>query len=167
MPLNTPDIKELQAIVDWVNLTEDVREISIKLDGVELFISRDRQQAGGQSPAAHVPAPFPLSMSSTPAATAPAVAADEPVRADALAPDEVLIKAPMVGTYYASPKPGAPHFAAIGDAVSADTVLCIVEVMKLMNNIEAQVEGTVTRILAADNQAVEYGQPLFVIKRAA
>jgi acetyl-CoA carboxylase biotin carboxyl carrier protein len=86
---------------------------------------------------------------------------------DVLAFDEVLIKAPMVGTYYASPRPGADAFVAVGDTVSADTVLCIVEVMKLMNNIEAQIDGTVTSILAEDNQAVEYGQPLFVIKRTA
>ena len=73
----------------------------------------------------------------------------------------------MVGTYYASPKPGSPAFVAVGDTVSTETVLCIVEVMKLMNNIEAQVDGTVTKILVLDNQAVEYGQPLMVIKRAA
>jgi acetyl-CoA carboxylase biotin carboxyl carrier protein len=79
----------------------------------------------------------------------------------------VLIKAPMVGMYYASPKPGAAAFVAVGETVRAETVLCIVEVMKLMNNIEAQVEGTVTKILVQDNQAVEYGQPLMVIKRTA
>jgi acetyl-CoA carboxylase biotin carboxyl carrier protein len=174
MPLNPPDTKELQAIVDWVNLTEDVRELSIKFGDVELYISRDRKPAGGQPLAAQasapaavtlptpLPAPEPARVAAVPASTA-----IEPSSSDALAPDEVLIKAPMVGMYYASPKPGAPAFVTVGETVSTDTVLCIVEVMKLMNNIEAQVEGTITKILVQDNQAVEYGQPLMVIKRTA
>jgi acetyl-CoA carboxylase biotin carboxyl carrier protein len=103
----------------------------------------------------------------TPAAptpVTPSVAGNLPA---AVAEDEVVVKAPMVGTFYASPKPGAPAFVSVGDKVTADTVLCIVEVMKLMNNVEAQVEGTVTQILVSDNQAVEFGQPLMVIKRSA
>ncbi len=71
----------------------------------------------------------------------------------------------MVGTYYSSPKPGAPSFVSVGDTVTKGTVLAIVEVMKLMNNIEAEVDGTVTQILVENEQAVEYGQPLLVIKR--
>ncbi|MBT2539016.1 acetyl-CoA carboxylase biotin carboxyl carrier protein [Arthrobacter sp. ISL-69] len=173
MPLNPPDIKELQAIVDWVNLAEDVREVSLKFGDMELFISRDRQQPAAVltpapvTPAAAAPAPAPAVAAPAPApAVAPPVpSASEPSSADALAPDEVLIKAPMVGTFYASPKPGAPNFVSVGDNVAADSVLCIVEVMKLMSNIEAQVEGTVTRILVENEQAVEYGQPLMVIKR--
>jgi len=172
MPLNTPDIKELRAIVDWANLTPDMRELSIKFGDVELFISRDRQSSGGPAAAAQAPAPAPVAAPaapgpapvSAPAAQAPAAA--EPAQAPAeLAADEVMIKAPMVGTFYASPKPGAPAFVAVGDTVDPDTVLGIVEVMKLMNNIEAQVEGTVARILVDNEQAVEFGQPLVVIKR--
>ena len=175
MPLNPPDAKELRALVDWVNLTADVRELSIKFGDVELFISRDRQRNATPTVAASapeavaapaaVPLPAPAAPVQAAAPTAPSSAA--PASPDALGPDEVLIKAPMVGTYYASPKPGSPAFVAVGDTVSTETVLCIVEVMKLMNNIEAQVDGTVTKILVLDNQAVEYGQPLMVIKRAA
>ena len=72
----------------------------------------------------------------------------------------------MVGTFYASSQPGAPAFVQVGDTVEADTVLCIVEVMKLMNNVEARVSGTVVRVLVENEAAVEYGQPLFVIKQA-
>jgi acetyl-CoA carboxylase biotin carboxyl carrier protein len=177
MPLNSPDIKELQAIVDWVNLTDDVRELSIKFGDVELFISRDRQSSGGHAGSAPAPvaappaAPAPVAAPAAPAAATPAPAAaptaPAPAAPDALAADEVVIKSPMVGTYYASPKPGDPTFVSIGDTVIAETVLCIVEVMKLMNSIEAQIAGTVTKILVEDNQAVEYGQPLMVVKRAA
>jgi acetyl-CoA carboxylase biotin carboxyl carrier protein len=174
MSLNPPDTKEIRAIVDWMNLTEDVRELSIKYGDVELYISRDRKPAAGHpitaqasAPAAVTP-PTPLpAPEPAPGAAVPAAAPIEPSSANALAPDEVLIKAPMVGMYYASPRPGAPAFVAVGETVRADTVLCIVEVMKLMNNIEAQVEGTITQILVQDNQAVEYGQPLMVIKRTA
>jgi acetyl-CoA carboxylase biotin carboxyl carrier protein len=139
---------------------------------VELFISRDQQPSG--SPSAPAPAPAPAAQASPPAPAAPAVAV--PVAAapapgapssgtSELAADEVLIKAPMVGIFYASPKPGAPNFVSVGDSVTAESVLCIVEVMKLMSNIEAQVEGTVARILVENEQAVEYGQPMMVIKR--
>ena len=71
----------------------------------------------------------------------------------------------MVGTYYSSPKPGAPAFVSVGDTVTKGSVLAIVEVMKLMSNIEAEFDGTVTQILIENEQAVEYGQPLLVIKR--
>lgn len=170
MPLNQPDMKELRAIVDWVNLTDDVREISIKIGDVELFISRDRQSARGQSVAATASAPDVVTSSPASPALAPASAAlipsaTVPWSVDALASDEVLIKAPMVGAFYGSPKPGAPAFVAVGDSVSADTVLCIMEVMKLMSNIEAHVAGIVTQILVENEQVVEYGQPLMVIKR--
>lgn len=80
------------------------------------------------------------------------------------AADEVIIKAPMVGTFYAAPKPGAPTFVKEGDVVAPQTVLCIVEVMKLMNNLEAGVHGTVEKIFVQNEQAVEYGQPLMLIK---
>ncbi|MFB2599625.1 acetyl-CoA carboxylase biotin carboxyl carrier protein subunit [Herbiconiux sp. P17] len=183
MPLNPPDIKELRALVDWVNLTDDVRELSITFGDVELFISRDRRSAAGgstpasaataapaPSPVASVPAPTPVAAVPAPAPVAPTPApAPAPARdgfsADALAADEVLITAPMVGVFYASPKPGDPAFVTIGEAVAAETVLCIVEVMKLMSNIEAGVDGTVTQILVENEQAVEYGQPLMVITR--
>lgn len=175
MSLNPPDIAELKAIVDWANLTENVRELSLKFGDVELFISRDQQQSGTE-PAHATPTPAPAA-APAPAPAAPIAAAVAPGPAAieqapsaskpsaALASDEVLIKAPMVGIFYASPKPGAPNFVSVGDSVVADSVLCIVEVMKLMSNIEAQVEGTVVRILVENEQAVEFGQPLMVIKR--
>lgn len=173
MSLNPPDIAELKAIVDWANLTPDVRELSLKFGDVELFISRDQQASAAPTPAPAAPAPAapasaapaPAVVAVAPAAPAQGASAGEPSSAVALAADEVLIKAPMVGIFYASPKPGAPNFVSVGDSVVADSVLCIVEVMKLMSNIEAQVEGTVVRILVENEQAVEFGQPLMVIQR--
>lgn len=180
MALNPPDIKELKAIVDWVNLHEDVRELSLKFGDVELFISRDGHRAAAQlatpatapsnghaAPAA-TPVPAPAATAAPAAASAPAAPAPTaaaPGAGDTLAEGEAYITAPMVGTFYAAPKPGDPPFVNVGDAVSASTVVGIVEVMKLMNNLEAKIEGTVARILVENEQAVEYGQPLMVIQR--
>jgi acetyl-CoA carboxylase biotin carboxyl carrier protein len=179
MPLNQPDINELKAIVDWVNLNDDVRELSLKFGDVELFISRDRQSGSAPAPvaaAAHaqtvvpsLPAAAPTAAAAPSAAIPPAAPApaSAPAGQAALADDEVLITAPMVGTFYGSPKPGDPPFVVVGDLVTPSSVLGIVEVMKLMNNLEAKVDGTVARILVQNEQAVEYGQPLMVIKRDA
>lgn len=174
MSLNPPDIAELKAIVDWANLTQDVRELSLKFGDVELFISRDQQQPASApapapvsavAPVVATPAPAPVAVPAPAETAPPANSGTVPFSADALASDEVLIKAPMVGIFYAGPKPGAPNFVSVGDSVTPESVLCIVEVMKLMSNIEAQVEGTVMRILVENEQAVEFGQPLMVIKR--
>lgn len=174
------ELRELKAIIDWVHVHDDVRELSLKVSEVELFISRNTQ-GSAPTPAPGPTAPItitaaepttvaaPISATTeTPTSTALAAAPAQPsAHAGELAADEVLITAPMVGIFYASPQPGAPSFVSVGERVLADTVLCIVEVMKLMNNIEAGVPGTVTRILVDNEQAVEYGQPLIVIRRDA
>lgn len=159
-----PDHKELKAIIDWVNVTDDIRDFSLKFGDISLHISRNDASTAPQAPLPPLSAPSPApAAASEPAAPPPAAA---PVaQSNELTADEVVVKAPMVGSFYASPKPGQPPFVAVGDTVSATTVLCIVEVMKLMNNIEAGVEGTVARILVENEQAVQYGQPLMVIKR--
>ena len=98
---------------------------------------------------------------------APSAPAAEPPKAKAaIQPQagEIAISAPMVGTFYRCPKPGDPPFVEVGTAVKHDTVLCIIEVMKLMNSLEAKVKGVVTRILVDDAQPVEHGQALMFIK---
>jgi len=177
---NSPDLKELKAILDWVNVAEDVRELSLTFGDVELHVSRNH---GASTFAPTAPAPAPTAPAPAPAAVVPAPAAEParlpaaesvaaapaaPVAADptALAADEVLVTAPMLGMFYAAPQPGAPAFVTAGDAVQPDTVLGIVEVMKLMNNIEAGVVGTVVRVLVENESLVEYGQPLIVIRKS-
>jgi acetyl-CoA carboxylase biotin carboxyl carrier protein len=104
------------------------------------------------------------SASASPAATAHP--ASPGVVAEAAAPAENLheVKSPIVGTFYESPAPGAPAFVQVGDQVEAGQVLCIVEAMKLMNEIESDVAGEVVRRIANSGQPVEYGQPLFEIR---
>ena len=79
-------------------------------------------------------------------------------------PEDHIVKSPIVGTFYTSPSPDAPAFFKVGDHVSKGQVICIVEAMKLMNEIEADVTGTLARVLVENNQPVEYGQPLFAIR---
>ena len=83
---------------------------------------------------------------------------------DALPAGHILVTSPMLGTYYGAPKPGEPAFVQVGDAVSADAVLCIVEVMKLMNSVTAGAAGEVAAVFVNDGDLVEYEQPLFAIR---
>lgn len=175
MSVNATDIRELKAIVDWASLTEGVRELSLKVGDVELFISKNEHTrnsvaapvaapAAALAPVTAAPAAAPAAAAAAPAAAAPAAAQGSGELA--LGPGEVVVKAPMVGTFYASPQPGSPAFVSVGDTVAPDTVTCIVEVMKLMNNVEAGVAGTVVQVLVENEAAVAYGQPLMVIKQA-
>lgn len=108
-------------------------------------------------------APAPVA---APAAQAPAVQAAPAAPAAAAPADENLhiVKSPIVGTFYASPAPGSPAFVSIGDRITQGQVICIVEAMKLMNEIEADAAGEVVKCLVSNGQPVEYGQPLFAIR---
>ncbi|PAT08477.1 acetyl-CoA carboxylase biotin carboxyl carrier protein [Corynebacterium hadale] len=171
----TTNFNELKSLLDWVNQSGDIEELSIKYGDIELALSKT---PGGLSHLKAAPAPAPAAPEAAPAAPAPAPAA--PAVEDAPAPkapepapapaaseapaDGVEITAPMVGTYYAAPKPGADPFVKVGDEVEVGQVLCIVEVMKLMNNIEAKVAGTVKQILVENEEAVEHGQTIMIIE---
>jgi acetyl-CoA carboxylase biotin carboxyl carrier protein len=100
------------------------------------------------------------------AATPPAVAPPSVTTASAPVPEQGLhtVKSPIVGTFYEAPSPGAPPFVKLGDAVEVGQVLCIVEAMKLLNEIESDVAGEIVNKLASNGQPIEYGQELFVIR---
>jgi len=109
--------------------------------------------------------PAPYAMGAAPAPAAPAAAAESapaPAAAPAV-PDGHIVKAPMVGTFYRAPNPGAAPFVEMGQAVKEGEPLCIIEAMKLLNEIEADKSGIVKEILVENGEPVEYGQPLFVI----
>jgi acetyl-CoA carboxylase biotin carboxyl carrier protein len=105
------------------------------------------------------PVAIPTASTAAPQASAPAAAPPTPAEEGLH-----LVKSPIVGTYYEAPSPGAPPFIKPGDHVTAGQVLCIVEAMKLMNEIESDVTGEVVKLLVANGQPVEYGQPLFSIR---
>jgi len=117
-----------------------------------------------------VPAAAPVAVAAAPAAAAPVAAAPAPaaVAAPAAAapsgPAGPTINSPMVGTFYRSAAPGEKSFVNVGDQVDENTTVCIIEAMKVMNEIKAEARGTVARILAEDGKPVQYGQPLFELK---
>lgn len=174
---DTTNFNELKSLLEWVNQSGDIEELSIKYGDIELALSKTPgglshlkaapAPAAPEAPKAEAPAPEPAPAPA--AAPAPAEAPkEEAPKAEAAAPARsgtgIEVKSPMVGTFYAAPKPGADPFVKVGDTVEVGQVLCIVEVMKLMNNIEAKTAGTVTEILVDNEDAVEHGQPLMVIE---
>lgn len=138
-----------------------------RLEGVEIERSGFRLRIEGQeSPSAAVTAPAPaatsIPMAAAPAAAAPPTAEPEEA-ADPLVGAHV-IHSPIVGTFYSASSPDSPPFVKVGDHVSKGQILCIVEAMKLMNEIESDISGVVMEVLASNAQAVEYDEPLFAVK---
>jgi acetyl-CoA carboxylase biotin carboxyl carrier protein len=142
-----------------------------RLHGLELERSGFKLVITGESVAAAAPlparsaeaAPAPVALGASAPATA-APAAPSPPAESPVAADSHVIKSPIVGTFYASPSPDAEPFVRVGDRVRVGQVLCIVEAMKLMNEIESDVAGTVLQIYPKNAQPVEYGEPLFAIR---
>ena len=148
------DIRKVKKLIELLE-ESGIAEIEIKEGEEAVRISR--MPTGAY--ATHAPMP----MMAPPAAAAPAIAA--PVEAPAKPrANEHVVTAPMVGTFYAAATPGAKAFVDIGDEVKIGQVLCIIEAMKMMNQIEADKSGKVTSIMAQNGDPVEFGQPLFVIE---
>ena len=150
------DIRKVKKLIELLE-ESGIAEIEIKEGEEAVRISR--MPTGAY--ATHAPAPIMMAAPAAlpaPAAIAPAEAIAKP-RAN-----EHVVTAPMVGTFYAAPTPGAKAFVDIGDEVKAGQVLCIIEAMKMMNQIEADKGGRVTSVMAQNGDPVEFGQPLFVIE---
>ena len=150
------DLRKLKTLIDLVE-TSGIAELEIQEGEERVRITRAPPQ-GHQTLMLHAATPVatvPASIAAAPAVTA----APAPAPAD----EGHAVKSPMVGTFYRSASPGAAPFVEIGDTVAQGDTLCIVEAMKLMNEIEADVGGTVKAILVENGQPVEFGQPLFVI----
>lgn len=160
------DVKELRRLMDAMRAA-DVAELELEWDGTEGTpggrVALRRASAAAAAPSTPVPAqpeaagaPAPV-VQVAPVAAAPTASAPAPVA------DHLEVVAPIVGTYYGSPSPDAPPFVQVGDRVKVGQVLCIIEAMKLMNEIEAEVAGTVVELLVRNEDPVEYGQPLLRI----
>ena len=162
--------KELKELIDLV-AEKEFAELEIERSGFRLRIKRSPDQISHVAPVNQhhglTPVPPPPIEFPTPARQAAAIASPiETKKTDEDADSELhVIKAPIVGTFYRSPSPTAPPFVKIGDIVELGAVLCIVEAMKLMNEIESDIDGTVAKIYIETGQPVEYGQPLFGIKK--
>ena len=161
--------QDLLQIVDLIKTSAQFNEFHLKVGDIELDIRRGVPAAAPAAPAlASNAAPAtPLPTSATPAvAVPPPATVAEPHRSAPLAfpAGSVLVKSPMVGTFYRSPEPGAHAFTEVGARVTAESIVGIVEVMKLMNSIPAGQAGVVTHILVEDGAPVQYGQVLLVIE---
>ena len=161
--MDISDLKEILRILE----EQDITEFELEQDGVKLRVCRASTVApiapvltGGMAPS---PAPaVAAGMSAAPAPTpAPAPPAPPPVEPPA---NGTLVKSPIVGTFYRAPDPNSAPFVSVGDRVKVGQVLCIIEAMKLMNEIEAEVAGEVVKIHPENGQPVQYGDPLFTVR---
>lgn len=162
--LKIQEIREIIKLIDQSNIDEFLYEhegskITLKKQGEQMMVSApvapQPQAVQGAAPVAAAPAAVEVK-AETPA----------PVKETPKVEDENLhkITSPMVGTFYASPSPDAAAYVQAGDKVGENSVVCIVEAMKLFNEIEAEVKGEIVEVLADNGQLVEYGQPLFLVK---
>ena len=153
------DLDQLRDILELVR-EHEISEFEFEQDGVRLRVRKDGvaapvaplQAAAAAPPVVHGAAPVPL-----PAPSAPAAAAEAEI-------ELAIVKSPIVGTFYRSPEPGAASFVEVGSLVRKGQVLCIIEAMKLMNEITADADGEVVKCYVENGQAVQYGERLFAIK---
>lgn len=168
------EIKELIKLVDESSIQEleienDDSRISIRKPGqAETIVVNSAVQEAGQAGAgmaAHSNAQAQQPQQTQVAQAPPTTQNDSPAPSAAPADNLHTITSPMVGTFYSAPAPNSPPFINIGDKVTEKTVVCIVEAMKLMNEIEAEINGQIVEVLVENGQLVEFGQPLFSVKQ--
>ncbi len=166
--MNQKEIKELIELL----VEKDITEFELERGDMKVHVRRGSSAA----PAVQVAALQPLAVATSPAVppaspSSPAPAAPTPATTAAAAEeasadaDLFIAKSPIVGTYYEAPSPGTPPFVRVGDTVKEGQVLCIIEAMKLMNEIEAEVSGVIAKMFVSNGSPVEYGMPLFGIRK--
>jgi acetyl-CoA carboxylase biotin carboxyl carrier protein len=160
------DIRKIKKLIELLE-ESGIAEIEIKEGEESVRISRMQPASTvvhAPAPQQYAPAPLAAPAMSSPSAAATAAQLASEVAAAKPKTNEHVITAPMVGTFYASPSPGAKSFVEIGDEIKVGQVLCIIEAMKMMNQIEADKAGKLTSIMARSGDPVEFGQPLFVVE---
>jgi acetyl-CoA carboxylase biotin carboxyl carrier protein len=160
------DLRYVKKLVEMLD-ESSVDSIEISTDkGMKIRISKTPQQRGTVQVAPPMPIPMPVpppvASRATPSESLPAVGEGEAAKAEAKS-KMLEVKSPMVGTFYKSPEPGAPAYVTAGARVSKGQILCIIEAMKIMNEIESEFSGVVREVLVEDAHPVEYGQVLFRI----
>ena len=154
--------KELKELIEFL-IEKDIAEFELERGDVKVRIKR----AGEHVITVAQPSVPQVVVHSGPAAAVPGTASAAPAAAEPAPAEEGLhtVRSPIVGTFYESPSPGSPPFVKAGDTVEAGQVLCIVEAMKLMNEIESDVAGEIVKKLVNNGQPIEYGQELFVVRK--
>ena len=151
------DLRKLKTLIDLVS-ESNISELEITESDGKVRIVKADPSIAAQPSYAPVPVAVAAQPSAAPFLELPPVESAPPVEAGH------VVKSPMVGTFYRSANPGSKPFAEIGDGIKEGDAICIIEAMKIMNEIEADKSGTVKRILCENGQAVEFGQPLFIIE---
>lgn len=152
--------KEIRDLIDFIS-GSGLEEVNIETEEFKIRVKRSSPQIPVVAPApAAAPAP-----ASAPGSAAPSSAAEAPKAAPAPASDAhlITIKSPMIGTFYRSANPESPAFVNVGDEVKPGKAVCIIEAMKLFNEIESEISGKIVKVLVEDAQPVEYDQPLFLV----
>lgn len=146
-------IDQLKQVLEMLDQSS-VNELSLETDAYKLKLKKQGETVtvSHQAPAAPVAAPAPVKQAAA------------PVEEEATADDTVTINALMVGTFYSRPNPDKPAYVKVGDQIEVGQIVCVLEAMKLFNNLNSEVSGTVVEILVADGDLVEFGQPLFRIR---
>jgi acetyl-CoA carboxylase biotin carboxyl carrier protein len=161
------DFKQIQELIKMINKS-NIGEVSIEEKGFKLTI-KQKEEPVQQIITTPLPAQPVAAVAPAAAAPAPAAAAAPEKAARPAEPpvsNTITIKSPMIGTFYRSPSPDKSSFVNIGDEVEPGTVVCIIEAMKLFNEIESEVKGKIIKVLAEDASPVEYDQPLFLVEPA-
>jgi acetyl-CoA carboxylase biotin carboxyl carrier protein len=162
------DFKQIQELIKMINKS-NIGEVSIEEKGFKLTI-KQKEEPVQQVIAAPMQAQPMAAMTATPVAVAQPQAAsssEKPVKAaETPAGNTITIKSPMIGTFYRSASPDKPPFVNVGDEIETGKVVCIIEAMKLFNEIESEVKGRIVKVLAEDASPVEYDQPLFLVEPA-
>lgn len=152
------DLKEIQALIKFVS-TAGVDEVEINQKDFKLLIKKN--------PAQITTAQYtPVAVQAAPVAAAPVAVATAAPAAEPKADNLITIKSPMVGTFYRTPNPESPMFVNVGDEVKPGKVVCIIEAMKLFNEIESEISGKIVKVLVDNATPVEYDQPLFLVEPA-
>lgn len=158
------DFKQIQELIRMINKS-NIGEVTIEEKGFKVTIRQKQDQVQQV-----IAAPSPVYSAPSAALPAPAAAAqaDKPKSAatEAAPANTITIKSPMIGTFYRSPSPDKPSFVNVGDEIAPGKVVCIIEAMKLFNEIESEVSGRIIKVLVEDASPVEYDQPLFLVEPA-
>jgi acetyl-CoA carboxylase biotin carboxyl carrier protein len=160
--------KELKELIEFL-IEKDIAEFELERGDVKVKVKRGQAsivQSRGELPFVAVPAVPGIAIAPAPAASVSAPSSPAAVPAAPLQEENLhIVKSPIVGTFYEAPSPGAPPFVKVGDVVELGQVLCIVEAMKLLNEIESDMAGEIVKKMASNGQPIEYGQELFAIKQ--
>jgi acetyl-CoA carboxylase biotin carboxyl carrier protein len=160
--------KELKELIEFL-IEKDIAEFELERGDVKVRIKRAAEKGAPADGPHFVMHPAPVVAQPVIAQAVPLAAAPAPPAQPAAPPPEpeeqlVMVRSPIVGTFYESPSPGAPPFVQVGDSIEEGQVLCIVEAMKLMNEIESDASGIIVKKLVSNGQPIEYGQDLFAVR---